>query len=45
VTFSAGTFENGYRAAEVCDAIVRSNETGRWANRRVSDETVRAEST
>ena len=22
------TFEDGYRAAEVCDAIVRSNETG-----------------
>ena len=23
------TFEDGYRAAEVCDAIVRSAETGR----------------
>jgi predicted dehydrogenase len=23
------TFEDGYRAAEVCDAIVRSSETGR----------------
>jgi predicted dehydrogenase len=22
------TFEDGYRAAEVCDAIVRSGETG-----------------
>jgi predicted dehydrogenase len=22
------TFEDGYRAAEVCDAIVRSSETG-----------------
>ena len=22
------TFEDGYRAAEVCDAIVRSNESG-----------------
>ena len=23
------TFEDGYRAAEVCDAIVRSSESGR----------------
>ena len=23
------TFEDGYRAAEICDAIVRSGETGR----------------
>jgi predicted dehydrogenase len=23
------TFEDGYRAAEVCDAIVRSSEEGR----------------
>jgi predicted dehydrogenase len=24
----AATFEDGYRAAEVCDAIVRSHEAG-----------------
>ena len=24
----AATFEDGYRAAEVCDAIVRSHESG-----------------
>jgi predicted dehydrogenase len=23
------TFEDGYRAAEICDAIVRSSESGR----------------
>jgi predicted dehydrogenase len=26
------TFEDGYRAAEVCDAILRSAETGRREN-------------
>jgi len=29
VTPHGATFEDGYRAAEVCDAIVRSSESGR----------------
>ena len=29
VTPHGATFEDGYRAAEVCDAIVRSGESGR----------------
>ena len=32
------TFEDGYRAAEVCDAIVRSSESGQSGRRSSTDE-------
>ena len=37
------TFEDGYRAAEVCDAILRSGTSGRWDGvRGRSDESTGA---